>query len=187
MKVIISGIAVIAMLIGAIFYNPLRRKWAKVVGVGGSYMILLGIMILVMGISTLVSVISGEGNSASAGETVTMVVVGVLCLLYMGYVMLLRCETAGQRIMLPFAACLIGLGFCWRFLFALILHIPMESGEAASVAFPTVLISPEGEEFRMQSDSGDHADYYCMRTGQTVQFWQADIEDGLPNGWRRGA
>lgn len=184
MEGILIAIAVIAMLGGAIFYNPLRRKMSNIIGVGGSYMILIGIMLLVV---SIVELFTRSESKSSTMETVISIIFMVLCLGYMVYVMLARCNTAAQRIWLPFAACLIGLGFCWRFLAALILHIPMESGKAQQVVFPAVLYDPSENEFRLQSNSGDHADYYCRATGQSVQFWEADLAEGLPSGWRVGA
>ena len=39
--------AVVLMLIGFFGYNPLCRKYAGVIGVGGSYVILIDLMLLV--------------------------------------------------------------------------------------------------------------------------------------------
>lgn len=58
MEIFIIVCAIIAMWAGAIFYNPLRRKMAGIIGVGGSYLILAGVMLLVM---TLASLIGGAG------------------------------------------------------------------------------------------------------------------------------
>lgn len=179
--VILIAVAVIAMLGGAIFYNPLRRKMAGVVGVGGSYLILIGIMLLVMCIGQLF------GGSEVATNT-TEVVLSVVCMLaaigYMVLVMIKRCNSVGQRILLPFAACLIGLGFAWRLLASIVLHIPMESGknEKQSV-FPASIMSPDGEHFTLEYASDSQADYYCARTGQRVHFWDSDFDEGYPTGW----
>ena len=100
--------------------------------------------------------------------------------------MLTRCLTVAQRIQRLFAACLIGFGFCWRLLAAIFLHMPMESGKKESSAFPAILYDSNENQFRLLSDSGDHADYYCEKTGQRAQFYASDLADGLPNGWRRG-
>ncbi|MBQ8813801.1 MAG: hypothetical protein IJZ85_04835 [Lachnospiraceae bacterium] len=183
MEGILYGVAVVAMLIGAFGYNSLRRKWAGIIGVGGSYLILIGVMLLVAAIGTLIRVIGGGSAGANGVEIVTSIIFLLICLAYTVYVMITRCTTVMQRIMLPIVAVLIGFGFCWRFLAALIFHIPMESGKV-EVKFPAVIYDPNGDEYRMQSESGDHADYYCQKTGQSVQLWESDIEDGLPNGWR---
>ena len=183
MQGIVIGIAVVASWIGAIRYNHLRRNWAGIIGVGGSYLVLIGVMEIVSLVATLIAKIAGQKVSGNASEIVVAVIFMIVCLLYTAYVMLTRCRTKGQCIMLPIVACLIGLGFCWRFLAALLLHIPMESGND-KVKFPAVIYDPDNNEFRLQSDSGDHADYYCSATGQSVQLWEADVQDGLPNGWR---
>lgn len=175
---IIIALAVIAMLGGAIFYNPLRRKMAGIIGVGGSYLVLLGIMLAVAGIGEIFR------GGADTTEIVMSLIVMVIAIGYMIYVMLTRCNTAMQRILLPFAACLIGLGFAWRLLAAIVFHIPMESGKIEKKAvFPASIMSPEGEHFTLENNSGDNATYYCTRTGQRVHFRDADFDDGYPTGW----
>ena len=176
--------AVAFMILGFCAYNPLRRKYAGTIGVGGSYLVLLGIMLLASSVGQIIGTVTGESN-VSALEIILGVSVMILCLGYMVYVMLTRCQTVKQRILLPFAACLIGCGFCWRLLAAIVAHVPMESGKDGT-AFPAILYDPEENQFRLLSDSGDHADYYCAKTGRQVQFYTSDLSDGLPNGWRRG-
>lgn len=184
--IIVAFLLLIFTAVGAIRYNTLRRKWAGVIGVGGSYVVLLGIMLLVSAIATLISVITGNGNSATTGETVMMIIVMLLALAYMVFVMLTRCPTTQQKILLPIVACLIGAGFIVRLLLGIFLHIPMESGKSSEAKFPEIIFDTQENCFRMTSESGDHADYYCQATGQTVQFYASDIADGLPNGCRRG-
>ena len=43
--VILVVLACLAMLGGAIFYNPLRRRMAGIIGVGGAYIVLIGVML----------------------------------------------------------------------------------------------------------------------------------------------
>ncbi len=58
----------------------------------------------------------------------------------------------------------------------------------SSAAGAEVLIDPNGDAFRRESDSGDHADdYYCSKNGQSVQFWETDLYGGAPQGWRVGS
>lgn len=178
-------IAIAFMLLGFFAYNPLRRKYAGVIGVGGSYVVLLGVMLLFSSIGQIIGTITGKSN-VSALEIVLGVVVMLLCLGYMVFVMLTRCETAAQRILLPFVACLIGFGFIWRFLAALVFHMPMESGKTSGGAFPAILYDPNENQFRLLNEGGDNATYYCEKTGQQVLFYASDLADGLPNGWRRG-
>lgn len=173
------------MFLGFFAYNSLRRKYAGTIGVGGSYIILLGVMLLFSSIGQIIGAISGESN-VSALEIVLGVVVMLLCLGYMVFVMLTRCETVAQRILLPFAACLIGFGFIWRLLASIVAHVPMESGEHAEGAFPAILYDPSENQFRLLNEGGDNATYYCDKTGQQILFYKSDLADGLPNGWRRG-
>ena len=179
--VILVVLACLAMLGGAIFYNPLRRRMSGIIGVGGAYIVLIGVMLVIMCIGQL---FGAAGAAANGTEIVMSVVFMVLALGYMVFVMLTRCSSASERILLPFAACLIGLGFAWRLLGAIVLHIPMKNGktERKSV-FPASIIAPDGETFTLENDSNDHATYYCSRTGQRAQFRDADFEDGFPTGW----
>lgn len=181
--------AFIVMLAAFFAYNPVRRKWAGIIGVGGAYISVIGILGLASIIVQIVKAIGGQGfgSDSSTGEIIMFLVVAVVCLGYMVYVMVARCQTAGQRVMLPFAIIIITFGFCWRLLAAIVLHVPMENGKQAESSFPAVIFDTQENLFRLQSDSGDHADYYCEKTGQTVQFYKSDIADGLPNGWRRGS
>ncbi|MBQ8837299.1 MAG: hypothetical protein IJ002_07325 [Clostridia bacterium] len=185
MEGILMAIAVIAMLVGTAFYNPLRRKVAGVVGVGGSYMILAGVMLFVMLIGQL---FNHEEVSVSIMEIVMVIIFMLLCLGYMVYVMLVRCETVAQRVMLPIIACLIGLGFCMRFILMLACHIPMESGkETASVHFPKRVIDDQGETWQRQGDgTGDLEEYYCGKTGARINLRYTGDYVNYPAGWREG-
>lgn len=178
---VLIAIAVIAMLGGAFFYNPLRRKMAGIVGVGGSYLILIGIMLL---ITCIAMIFGGEKIGANGVEIVVTIIFMVLTLGYMVFIMITRCNTVMQKIMLPFAAILIGMGFAWRLLALLILHIPMENGKTAKTSvFPRAITSPEGERFTIENEGTDIATYYCARTGARVQFRDCDFDEGYPTGW----
>lgn len=120
------------MVGGFVAYNPLRRKMDGIIGVGGAYLILLGILMLFASIGQIAGTISGASN-VSALEIILGIAVAVSGLGYMVIVMLSRCQTAGQRILLPFAAMFIGFGFCWRLLAAIFLHMPMESGKKSAM------------------------------------------------------
>ncbi|MGM9593030.1 MAG: hypothetical protein ACI3U8_01615 [Candidatus Onthomonas sp.] len=181
---ILIALAVVAMLGGAIFYNPLRRKMAGIIGVGGAYVVLIGIMLLV---ACFTQLFGGPNVETNVTEIIVSVVFMVIAIGYMIYVMLTRCTTVAQRIALPFVACLIGLGFAWRLLAAIVLHIPMESGKTEKKSsFPASMMSPEGEYFTLENDSGDNATYYCPRTGERAHFRDADFDEGFfPTGWRQ--
>lgn len=105
--------AVVLMLIGFFGYNPLCRKYAGVIGVGGSYVILIDLMLLVSSVGQIARMIAGDSKTSML-EIILGLVIMLVCLAYMAYVMLTRCETAVQRILLPVVACLIGFGFCWE-------------------------------------------------------------------------
>ncbi len=179
--VAVLGMIMLALcLVGTIGYNGLRRKWAGIIGVGGAYVILLGIMLLIGSVGTLVQWIAGQELHTSAGEMIGTVIVAVLCLAYMGMVIVGRCETTAQKVMLPLAACLIGAGFIWRLLLAVVAHVPMDSGKSEGSALesmPDVIYDTNNGRavWHKQGVYGDHVQYYGPN-GETVTFYQSDIE-----------
>ncbi len=65
--------------------------------------------------------------------------------------------------------------------------MPMESGrQTEGAAFPSVLYDNYENRFELLNAGGDNATYYCQKTGQQVLFYESDLADGVPNGWRRG-
>lgn len=147
---------------------------------GGSYVILLGVMLLFGTIGTLVKAVTGQELGSGAGEIVGTVIVMLLCLGYMVVVIVGRCQTTAQRVMLPLVACLIGAGFIWRLLLAIVAHVPMESGgsKASGVeAMPDVIYDTNNARavWHKQGVYGDHVVYYGPN-GETVTFFQSDIE-----------
>lgn len=178
--------AVILVIVGFARYNALRKKWAGIIGVGGSYLILIGVMCLVMLIGEVVNRVRGSAYVAdSTGEVVMTIVVVVLCALYTAYVMIARCKTVGQRIMLPIVACLIGGGFCFRALASLVFHIPMESGEQETPDFPQYLYDSDENPWELMNSGSDNANYYCQKTGETRTFYISDFASGSPAGFHR--
>ena len=82
---LIGTFILIFAVFGAIFYNSLRRNWYGVLGVGGAYFIVIGIMLAV----TLVANLFSKQESGMAGaELVTMIVIAVAALGFMVFVML---------------------------------------------------------------------------------------------------
>lgn len=179
--VAVLGMIMLALcLVGTIGYNSLRRKWAGIIGVGGSYIILLGIMLLIGGIGTLVKGITGQEIQTSAAEMIGSLLIAAVCLVYMVLVMVGRCETTAQKVMLPLVACLIGAGFIWRLLLAIVAHVPMESGKtevSALESMPDVIYDTNNARavWHKQGVYGDHVQYYGPN-GETVTFYQSDIE-----------
>ncbi len=182
MEGVLIGLAVVAMLAGAIFFNKLRRKMAGVIGIGGSYFILLGIMCAVMLIGQAFSGFSGINGV----EIVMTLIFGIVGIGYMVFVMLTRCDSIASRIFLPFAAVLIGLGFCWRLLAAIFLKIPMDSGKTEIAKLPTEIYDTNGDSWYWRSgENGGYATYQSRKTGETVGF-HTSTDGWLPHGWRMG-
>ena len=172
--------AIVLMVVGYFGYNPLRKKWAGIIGVGGSYIVLLGVGLLVMMIGSLISLITGGSTEGGIVEVIISVIAMLLCLAYMVYVMLTRCETIAQRILLPFVACLIGFGFCWRLLASIVFHAPMESGEQSTEnefdisRLPTIVYDDNNREWKKRGTYGDHAVYYS-NDGAEVTIYNTQI------------
>lgn len=178
------GLCLLAFcIIGASRYNKLRRKWKNIIGVFGSYIILLGIMLFVMTIISLMNIITGNENGTvivdGIGETVLIVIIIIACLGYM--VMCMRkCSTVKEKILLPFAACMIGLGFCWRLLGSIVFHIPMYNGsEEASGEFdigkmPNIIFDDANNRWQLQHRNGDHVVYH-NDAGQTVTIYSGQL------------
>ena len=174
------------MLVGFFGYNPIRKKWARIIGVGGDYIITLGILLGVSLIGSVIGTILGAPTAGtSAMEVILVVVFAVLCLGYMAYVMLTRCQTVTQRILLPFVALLIGFGFCWRLLAAIFLHMPMESGTSNEFVFPQYLYDQWENPWELMNSGGDNANYYCRKTGETRMFYDSDFDLGSPSGFHQ--
>ena len=62
-----------------------------------------------------------------------------------------------------------------------------DMSQSSAVSFPSVIYDDQEYQYRLKSSSTDHADYYCSATGDSIQLWASDIEDGLPSGWRIGS
>lgn len=43
-------------------------------------------------------------------------------------------------------------------------------------SFPTTLYDKQGNQYRLESTSGDHADYYCPATGDRRVVWDSDLD-----------
>lgn len=177
---ILIGLAVVLMLGSAIFYNKLRAKVYGVIGVGGSYMALIGMAMLC---ALIVSLFGGKTFSSTM-EVIIGIIFMVIGVGYLVYVMIVRCNTVMERVLLPIIAVMIAMGFCWRLLFSLLLHVPMSSGAPEKATFPASLTDDQGENWYLLSDSGDHADYQCRKTGERRTFWYTGDYVKLPHGWR---
>ena len=195
---VLIALAVVLMLGGGIFYNKLRAKVYGIIGVGGSYMATIGIMML----CALIGSLFGGGGFNSA-ELVMGIIFMVIGLGYLVYVMIVRCNTVMQRVLLPVVAVMIAFGFCWRLVLAIVFKIPMGNGapevqeaqepqgtqEAPAAApatgrFPSAVYDDQGEVWYLMSDSGDHADYQCRSTGATYTLWITGDYINMPYGWR---
>lgn len=187
---ILGVILLILCLVGTIGYNSLRRKWAGIIGVGGSYVILLGVMLFFATIVTVFKMITGQ-EPGGAGELIGTVLVMLICLGYMVLVIVGRCETTAQRVLLPLVACLIGAGFIWRLLLAIVAHVPMDdgkSGASGSVldSMPDIIYDTNDNRavYRKQGNYGDHVTYYGPN-GKTVTFYESDVKGNALKGFDR--
>ena len=176
---ILIGLAIVLMLAGAIFYNKLRAKVYGIIGVGGSYLAFIGMAVL----CALIATPFGGKTFGSTAEIIVGIVFALIGVGYLLYVMIVRCNTVMQRILLPLIVVMITFGFCWRLLAALIFHIPMSNGAPEQAKFPAQVEDDKGETWYLQHDSGDHAEYQCRKTGARTTIWYTD-HINLPSGWR---
>lgn len=176
---ILTGLAIVLMLGGAIFYNKLRAKVYGVIGVGGSYMALIGMAML----CALIASLFGGKTFGSTMEVIIGIIFMLIGVGYLVYVMIVRCNTVAERVLLPIIAVMIAMGFCWRLLFSLLLHVPMSSGAPETAKFPAQVEDDKGEAWYLLHDSGDHAEYRCGKTGARTTIWYTDHVN-LPSGWK---
>ena len=160
-------------------YNALRRKYAGIIGIPGSYFILLTAFLvigLIRGIFT-----------GGFGETPLELILTILVMLAgIAYtvLMILRCETVGDKILLPFAAILIGSGFCIRFIAALVFHVPMESGKTEEKSiFPPSMRDSNADTWELEWNNDVLAEYRCAKTGERRQFSSGEFSNGKPFGF----
>ena len=159
-------------------YNALRRKYAGIIGIPGSYFILLTAF-LVIG---LIRGIFTGGFGETPLELILTILVMLAGLAYT-VLMILRCETLADRILLPFAAILIGSGFCIRFVAAIAFHVPMESGKVESASFPASMRDSGGDIWELGNHNDVSAEYRCAKTGERREFGIGDFSGGRPFGF----
>lgn len=169
------------VVIGALNFKKLRRKWAHVMGVFGSYVIFLGLMLAVNLLVSLVCLIAGNKEVFGAGvaEVIFMIIAMVICLGYM-VTCILKCSTVKEKIMLPFAACMIAAGFIWRLLGSIIFHTPIsdDSEETANEfdirKLPNIIYDESNNRWQLQQHNGDSVIYH-NDAGQEVTIYFGQI------------
>lgn len=178
--VILIGTAIVLMLMGSIFYKQLCAKYKGVIGVGGAYVVLIGIMTL----CTLIGNIFTR-ESFKLIELVISIIFAMIGLGYLVYVMIACCDTAMQRIMLPIATIMIALGFCLRFILSLVFKFPVNDnvGKPESPNFPESIIDNQGDTWNLCWSDNEKAEYQCRKTGDRTVIWYTG-EINYPNGWR---
>ena len=180
----------IFILGGFFLYNPVRRKYSGVVGVVSSYFIATGLLLLagIIGAIFIPSMRSSAGDDVMSA--IIMIIIAVVAVLYLIFIMITRCRTVLQRIMLPFAVLIIAFGFATRLMAAIFLHWPMENGKSdadadATATFPEYIYDHDENPWQLISVGGDNANYYCQKTGETRMFYISDFEYGAPTGFHR--
>ena len=159
-------------------YNGLRRKYAGIIGIPGSYFILLTAFLV---IGLIRGIIKG-GFGETPLELVLTIVIMLAGIAYT-VLMILRCETLSDKILLPFAAILIGSGFCIRFIASIAFHVPMESGKVESVSFPPSMRDSSGDIWKLKTHNDVMAEYYCGKTGARREFGVGEFSSGMPFGF----
>ncbi len=171
--------------IGFFGFNKLRSAWSGVIGLGGCYIILVGVVSLFLMLGIIFEVISGQSSFGSdwIGAAAIAFVISAVCLFYMVHVMRTRCNTTARRILLPFIAILLAAAFVWRLAAAIIFHLPMSNGSESDNTsgnqfdisnLPVIIYDDSNSRWQIQSKNGDSATYESD-TGQRVTIYNAQI------------
>lgn len=167
-------IAGVVCLIGFFGFNRLRAAWGGIIGMGGCWIILIGFAALIGAVGELTD------KNREIGTLLGLIVIFLLCGLYAAHIMLTRCSSTKQRVMLPFVAALIAAAFVWR----LIAHVAlgMSMGSPAEnnansdgiAALPAIIYDEGNNRWQTQGNFGDHATY-VNDSGQRVDIYNATI------------
>lgn len=186
---ILMPFLLILILGGFFLYNPMRRKYSGVIGVLGSYLVSIG---LILAVSLIGAIFSADIRGSMDGGIIGLLVYIVLALLaiaYVAFLMMTRCTTVMERVLLPFAIMIIAFGFATRLMASIFLHIPMESGDSdagrSGYSFPQYIYDGNGNPWELMNSGWDNANYYCQKTGETRMFYESDFDMGAPSGFSR--
>lgn len=163
--VVISIIfTIVCMIGGTIGYNPIRRKLNGIIGVGGCFICLIGIVsfISVVG-GSITALISGAKIGDDILELIMLLAITAGCMGYMIHIMITKCTTTFEIMTLPLFALFVALGFGWRLMFKILLNMEMESGAASSRGFPKTMKDSWDREWTLISDMGYAGEYVDNR------------------------
>lgn len=176
-------ILLIFIFAGFFLYNPIRRKWSGIIGIGGSYLIATGMIVI---ISLIAAIFSKSARASMDGGVIGFIfyiIIALLTIAYLAHIMMTRCNTVAQRIMLPFVVLILAFGWASRMMASIFFHMPMESGQQPSgFTFPQYLYDDDSNVWELMNDSGDNASYYCSSTGGNAHFYDSDF-DPVPKGF----
>lgn len=183
---ILMPILLIFIFAGFFLYNPIRKKWRGIIGVGGSYLLATGIMVCVELIAAIFVPSARESMDGGVAGLILYIVLALATVAYLAFVMLTKCRTVGQRVLLPFVVLIIAFGFATRMLASIVFHLPMESGrEEEEPSFPQFLYDEDENPWELINAGGDNANYHCQKTGETKTFWRSDFDMGSPSGFHQ--
>ena len=170
--VIILGVLVgLCILYGLLTWKKLRARWSNVIGVGGAYIILLGLMLLFVGIGSLI------GGAGFSGQTVVILVLGMLALVYC-VLKMLRLPTIRQKILFPFAAVSIAGAFSWKLIFGIVFHTGLSGTPEGEL--PTIIYDQENNPWTCLNREGEEAEYQS-KDGRTVRIRHTEISGTSAN------
>lgn len=181
---LLMPVLLIFILGGFFLYNPVRKKYSSIIGVGGSYIVAIGLILV---ISLICAIFSPSMRASMDGGVVGLIIYIVLALLtvaYLAFIMMTRCTTVMQRVMLPFVILIIAFGFATRMLASLVFHLPMESGEKNEFEFPKYIYDDAENPWELMNSGADNATYHCQKTGEISKvLYKSDFEYGAPSGF----
>lgn len=179
MIVVIVFIVSVCMIGGTIGFNPIRRKLNGIIGIGGCFICMTGIVMYISLVGGLVSaLLSGEKITSNLIEVVILLAITAGCMGYMIHIMMTKCTTTFEILTLPLFALFVALGFGWRVMLQYFLHLEMEGGTASSRGFPKTIHDSWGVEWRLTSDMG-YAGEYVNDAGTHIT-----VNEGQLDGFR---
>ena len=174
----------IFILGGFFLYNPVRKKYSSIIGVGGSYLVAIGLILVISLICSIFSPSMRESMDGGVAGLIIYIVLALVTIAYLAFIMMTRCTTVTQRVMLPFVILIIAFDFATRMLASLVFHIPMESGQNNEFEFPKFIYDDAENSWELMNSGADNATYYCQKTGETSKMlYKSDFEYGAPSGF----
>lgn len=161
--------------IGTVGYNKIMIKYRGIIGgVGTAWLVTMGIVLSIATVIGIIRAIAGAG-SLNITSMILYIAIGALGI-YSLVKAEKRCQTTGQKIILPFVCFALAMGFGWRILLKIFMSLPMESG--SSGGFPKHF-HQNGKFYSLVNDYGTSA-LYRSEDGSEITLNRSQA-DSIPD------